>query len=323
MFFLRERTFRPDIHRFGWNAAVNALKTRFHNPNSEIACDDFLEFTFHAKPGVYDEILPYNFPWVGFLHHPSNVSYPFDVKFGAPALFASKNFRDSLKYCKALFTLSASLKRDARVLLENTDYPNLPIFNLYYPTDTNVKQFDFFEYKSQPKIICLGWWLRRLESLYKLKTDIPKFFLLGNSEWAMAQYKFAEQIYDDKRKLRLNLPPRDANNLPYLQPDKYDKLLSSSVVFLDLIDTSANSAIIECIASATPILVNPLDAVVEYLGRDYPFYWDSLEEASNKINREDLIIETHEYLKKWHMRQEITYDNFCNSFYKMLSQTDL
>lgn len=322
-YFLREQTFRPDIHRFGWNAAVNALKSKFHSTDSNIACDDFLEFTFHSKPGLYDSILPYTFPWIGFLHHPSNVSFPFDVKYGAPALFASKRFQDSLPYCKCLITLSNSLKRDARALLENTPYKNLPIINLFYPTDTNVKQFDYNKFKEQPKLVNLGWWLRKLESLYKIQTNIPKFFLLGSSEWALAQYKLCEKLYDEKRQLKLKLPERDTTILPYLSSDKYDDLLSSSVCFIDLIDSSANSAIIECLASATPILVNPHDAVVEYLGRDYPFYWDSIEEATSKLHDKRLIIDTHNYLKHHCMRQEITYNNFCNTFYKYLQELKL
>ena len=59
----------------------------------------------------------------------------------------------------------------------------------------------------------------------------------------------------------------------------YDRLLSENIVFVELHDANANNAIIECIARATPLLINPLPAVVEYLGRDYPLYYSSLEEA--------------------------------------------
>ena len=39
----------------------------------------------------------------------------------------------------------------------------------------------------------------------------------------------------------------------------------------------------------TPIVINRLPAVVEYLGADYPFYFNSLEEARDKALNFDLI----------------------------------
>jgi hypothetical protein len=94
-------------------------------------------------------------------------------------------------------------------------------------------------------------------------------------------------------------------------------MLASSIVFLDLIDTSANTSIIECIASSTPVLVNPLPAVVEYLGTKYPFYYDSIEEASEKINNKELIIEAHEYLLTMD-KSNFKYSTFVSNFGKMI-----
>ena len=73
--------------------------------------------------------------------------------------------------------------------------------------------------------------------------------------------------------------------------------MTESVVFLDLYDAVANNAVVECISRQTPILVNPLDSVVEYLGQDYPFYYYSLDEAAEKLENDDLIEETSLYLK--------------------------
>lgn len=68
----------------------------------------------------------------------------------------------------------------------------------------------------------------------------------------------------------------------YLTDMEYDRLLSQNLVFLDLYDSSANNALVECIVRGTPVLVNPLDAVVEYLGVDYPLHFDNLAEAALK-----------------------------------------
>ena len=59
--------------------------------------------------------------------------------------------------------------------------------------------------------------------------------------------------------------------------EEYDDLLSKNIIFIDLYDASANTVVVECIARKTPLLVTRLDAVIEYLGKDYPLYFDNLE----------------------------------------------
>jgi hypothetical protein len=84
--------------------------------------------------------------------------------------------------------------------------------------------------------------------------------------------------------------------LGYVSDHDYDRLLSENVVFLSLYDASASNAVVECMARNTPILINPLPAIVEYLGQEYPFYFTSLEEAAEKLTDLDLIRRAHTYL---------------------------
>jgi polysaccharide pyruvyl transferase WcaK-like protein len=86
--------------------------------------------------------------------------------------------------------------------------------------------------------------------------------------------------------------------LEFHDDDSYDELLASSVVFLDLGDASAVNTIIECIVRNTPLLVNPLPAVVEYLGEEYPLYYQSLNEASELLANHKQIKKAHKYLKR-------------------------
>ena len=81
-------------------------------------------------------------------------------------------------------------------------------------------------------------------------------------------------------------------------------------MFLDLYDTSANNAVIECIARGTPLLINKHPATVEYLGEEYPFYFDNLEEASKKSKNYVLIEKTHQYLMTFNKRKQITIEYF-------------
>ena len=105
--------------------------------------------------------------------------------------------------------------------------------------------------------------------------------------------------------------------------DEYDITLSQNVVFLDLYESSANNAIIECIARTTPIAANPIPAVVEYLGPEYPLYFNSLEEAANKINDDKCILDAHNYLKEWHVRDKLTRSYFRKSVQESEIYTNL
>jgi len=79
---------------------------------------------------------------------------------------------------------------------------------------------------------------------------------------------------------------------------EYDSLLSSSVVLCLLYATAANNVVIECIARGTPILINPLPSVIEYLGEDYPLYVKDIYEAETLLKKENKIKAASHYLLK-------------------------
>jgi polysaccharide pyruvyl transferase WcaK-like protein len=84
--------------------------------------------------------------------------------------------------------------------------------------------------------------------------------------------------------------------MEYLKDDEYDRIFSESVVFLDLVDASAANTIIECIVRNTPLLVNKISPVVEYLGEEYPLYYNDIKEISDVLTFKN-IQTTTEYLK--------------------------
>ena len=132
--------------------------------------------------------------------------------------------------------------------------------------------FSLEAYRSNPDrcIAQVGWWLRRFVSLRLLPvTSVRKVFLdLRATLPAIGSIM--------QRELELVSPERtrgEVSALPYLDNDAYDEFLSRNLVFLHLYDASAANTLVECIQRTTPLLVNPLDAVVEYLGAEYPLYF--------------------------------------------------
>ena len=75
---------------------------------------------------------------------------------------------------------------------------------------------------------------------------------------------------------------------------------------MNLYESNAVDAVIECIARATPLLVNALPAVVEYLGPGYPYYMWCYDQAAEKADDNKLILETHKYLKGLEIKKKMT-----------------
>ena len=86
----------------------------------------------------------------------------------------------------------------------------------------------------------------------------------------------------------------------YLENSDYLKLLTTSIIFCDYIDCSASNTIVECIATCTPIILNRLPAIVEYLGEDYPLYFDKIynSETNSYYLTQENLISAYEYFIK-------------------------
>jgi hypothetical protein len=94
----------------------------------------------------------------------------------------------------------------------------------------------------------------------------------------------------------------------------YDELLAKAVVFLDLIDASAVTTIVECMIRATPLVVNRIPPVIEYLGADYPLYFDTLGEAEAKLSDPAIMRAAHEHMLANPLVKQLTPQAFLNIF---------
>ncbi|MHB1348537.1 MAG: sulfotransferase family protein [Desulfobulbaceae bacterium] len=293
-------------HRSGWAFAITCLAP-INRPES-IYLDTFIERTFVWKPG---EIIPTLKPWVGFIHVPPNVPDWFQYEQSNDAIFQTKAWQESFPYCRGLFTLSNYHKKSLEKKL------NIPINSLFHPTEfpSNTWRFEKFILNPERKIVQIGWWLRKLHAIFELPhSDYQKVFLRVSNEAYFNKIFNLEYQHRKKAGLFHSSMYNTAKTIAYLNNNEYDRLLSENIAFADLYDSSANNLVIECIARNTPLLINPLEPVVEYLGKDYPFYFTSYEEAIDKAQDLDLIEKTHNYLKTNEIRQKLTGEYFLQSF---------
>ena len=307
-------------HRSGWNYVIKNL-FEFNNENG-VLFDGFLENAFSWRKSEYvkNDIIPYKQPWVGVLHNPPNMPLWFSDNNAYPqSIIHDPYFRESINNCKGLYVLSDYYARFLKHYL-----PHVPIEVLYHPTEIpNVKfSYNKFINNKNKKVVNIGWWLRKLNSIFLL--DVPnKIRLMPNNKCKDTILRLTNI---ERSLMNLKLTTKQLNSVElvdHLSNEEYDNLLSENIVFLDLYDTSANNAVIECIARGTPLLINKHPATLEYLGEDYPFYFDNLEEASRKVQDFILIKETHQYLMSFEKRKQITIEYFKeqlinNKIYKSL-----
>jgi hypothetical protein len=123
-----------------------------------------------------------------------------------------------------------------------------------------LAQFDWSRFKARGKsrLLHVGEFLRNYQSFFDLEVPGWEKLFLVPEDWPQR-----------KPKLRLN---DSVTLLDMVDNATYDRLLTESVVFVDLFDAPANTLVVECLATATPICVNPVGGIVDYLVPDYPLY---------------------------------------------------
>jgi hypothetical protein len=83
------------------------------------------------------------------------------------------------------------------------------------------------------------------------------------------------------------------------QPEaRVHQLLAENVVFLNLLEEEHSPTLLQCIAYQTPVVVNPTRYVKEYLGCQYPLFYDPLGDHIDVMHllHEDKLKATKQYM---------------------------
>jgi len=301
-----------NCHRSGWNYVIENGLINFHNSKSEIILDGFLENTFIWRNINFKsmEIIPYKQKWVGFVHNPPNTpDWVTSMNQTNSALFNNPEFKKSMENCLGIYTLS---KYHADSVEEYLREYNVKINYIYHPTEFPNVRFSVGEFlkNKRPRVINIGTWLRKQYSFYKLKTKLIKTKIQQDikkqAEVLKKEMEFGHAVNEKELDSVVTLDT--------LSNSDYDYMLSKNIVFLDLYDNSATNTIIECMSRQTPVLVNRLPAVIEYLGEDYPLYYSDLAEAEEKLNDTDLICSASVYLSQNSILEKVTIEKFIKDF---------
>jgi glycosyltransferase involved in cell wall biosynthesis len=268
-------------HRGGWKFVCRLIAEHLH-------CADGVRFIGSVEDEVAERRIIAE-PWVGFIHQVPrhHLQWFPDLE----RLLEDEYWKASAQNCLGLFALSTYVKD----YLQSAGC-EIPIARILYPAEPTDRRFcpERFFARSSRRLLSGGEFLRNFQSFFDLNAP-----------------GFAKQLLVHEGFKWQSVVPNDSVELLGRVPDdEYDALLEDSVVFLNLHDAPANTTVVECIARNTPILINRLPGVVEYLGEDYPFYYASLEEAEAKLQQPALIRETSQYLGASRMKAALTGESF-------------
>jgi len=283
-------------HRSGWAYALDSLAPLLSADGSGVLFDSSVEQSFWKRLEEQRRSgrLPYLKPWVGIVHNPPNIPSWHERGKSTSYIFRLATWRRSLEHCRGLFALSED---SARWLRARVDFP---VSVLRHPTGPPFERWSPRKFRANrdKRLLQVGWWLRKLSSIHFVRPKrLGKTMIRPGDEAELTQRL---HDYAERERARTGAPPIgrwDAEPISPVSDRRYDALLARNVVFLDLLGSVANNTVIECIVRRTPVLVNPLPAVVEYLGEDYPLYFRDLGEAAEKADDFGLLERAHEYLK--------------------------
>ena len=309
-----------NIHSSILNSLLDTLY--IINNDEGILFDIHIENTFilHKKEYIYSD------NWVGILHNPPNI---YDL-YNTESIFNNIYFQDSLKNCKGLFTLSQYHKKYVEEYVYKLQL-KIDVYNLYFPLidikyNINLKEHDtqnsIFSpdiFNQNKKVIQIEWWNCKQTTIYDIDYQHTKCIIVNKktSEIQKSYLDIEQQKYiQNKQNNQDNQNNQNNDSISKIQiiesdDDDYHTFLLDSIVFVDIYDSSYHVIILKCIQYNTPLLINNVGGVHEYLGKEYPFYYNSIEEATKKINNSELIYNTHVYLKNL-VKDTYYIDNFIH-----------
>jgi hypothetical protein len=280
--------------RGGWKSVLYKLiETKFFSEHSETDFLDILEQHFSpVKEKMFSN------KWSGIIHLTPN-GPPYLYSENIANLFSNPYFLKSIDNCNTLFSLSHYVSNYLQMEFEKIQKP-IKIITLKHPVvQENIIPFSFEKFKNNPykRLIQIGQQYRKMTSIYTV--DIPdnytKMWLTGTK--AMIRLNYIIKMEQKYLNIHLTKKMEQSVIKYYTQTyEEYDEFLSQNIVFINLFDAAANNTVLECIVRKTPIIVNKLPGVIDYLGENYPLYFSNLDEVSSLLQEEKLL-EAHEYLK--------------------------
>ena len=340
VFVYKDKYDNYGVQYFGWKKTINAFIEYFvTNYNETIVkneqqyfIDDWIEKLLGwgnktESKHIIKELISNNWKLITFLHTPpcstmrdNDIRHEemiYSSQYGNKQVFElinNNNLKDKIQF---IYTLSAHHKE---YLLNKTPHYKYNLLSINHPIEITgqEKTFDYELFLQNRQILHIGWQMINFKQFvdFKIPSEFFKSILVKSSfenDWN----KLYDSLSFDK------IHSEYITVLKELKNCEYEKLFVNSCLFVYFEDCSINNIILECIKFNTPIIINKIPAVVQYLGEDYPLYYSNPEDLNNLKHRAYLlskIVETNKYLEnmnKTHVSVEAFNSKLAYDLYKL------
>ncbi len=272
------------IHTSGWPFARRRLEEVRIAPT--VVLDDCVEQTF-----CYAESSPsYKRPWVGVFHLPPQLPAFTFPRHSLEVMFQKPAWRESEKFLVGAIALSNHLAEYLRAVLR------VPVKALKLPVAPakNCWCENAFLAQLTRNLTQLGGYLRNTRAIFQ----VPPV-----DGYRRVRHMLAESWIDayDAR-VRRHWEARGQRTeydgvveRGFAPVEEYERVLATDVILSEVFAASANNVVVECMVHNTPLLINRHPAVIEYLGPDYPLYFDTITDVPRLLSQEN-VVAAHRYL---------------------------
>lgn len=299
--------------------SVNNLVTVFKQKSfvqSLPCCKGIIVFSLHNKEWIAAQLKELNFESIPILNlvHPSETV-------DKSVLFDYKSYRANKD--KKIIQIGAWL-RNSYAIYELPTIKNFQKCALkwkgmdnYFISNSALHKLKEFAYTlGHAKQNCSGVLVENCSGM-QLQTNCSGFLVdeKNANKYIVGMFDMIRRNHDSVKILEL------------IPNEEYDVLLSKNIVFIELVDASAVNTVIECIIRNTPILVNKIPATIEYLGPNYPLFYNDKQHAAKLIANDLNIKAATKYLANLN-KDKFTIEYFINSLicsdvYKNLPTSEL
>lgn len=275
-------------HYFGWGHIINKLRSEIILDENGIVLDTWIDRFDSDQFNLLSNNL-----WIGITHFPPSSARAQNLD----RLLESDMFRTTQKNCKLLLATS---DHSTKYIRSKT---KVPTQTLLHPKPDTGDYFDLDFYLAQPTLRHSGFFARNIEKFIYFNSNIRKVIYCDRPN--------RSKIYLNSLKNNQSIIFQDG----YLQPEDYINIFTRSIGFSFYDDCSASTAILEHIMTHTPVLVNRIPPIEEYLGKDYPMYLDDLPKNADKLLMDRIFLqEVSDYLLIRSKKKELSVNYFIDFF---------
>lgn len=272
----------------GWEWVCSEVIKQFHNPRGKIKM--YMAYEYQIRDKIFE-------PHIAWFHQV--LSGPERC---LNSLVKSTFWENNTKYLLHAVTVSEYQEKFLREHGVNN------VSTILHPTPLDVPRWNLAKFRLTKNVYHIGFHCRDIDFFRDVASKV--------------EHNLMFNYLIPKENLGATMP-QCIKIVPRVRQQGYEEILQSSVVFMHLSDTTANNTVLECVARGTPILVNPVGGIKEYLGDNYPLYYNSPEDAVfllENIRKGNLLEKTHDYLLNKRNRYSIKL--FINRFNRVLESID-